>query len=185
MCNKKNFRAGHLKSVQLQDSGEKQHKCWTCDKMFTHKSSMKLHIWPHTGEKQFVCTICNMSFFRGTNLDFHIRTHTRVKPYACTHCDLSFSQEGSLIEHNKNQSGEITSFTPCVKSLSKHLFIRSLTWNYTPAKSHSVVPYVKILLFSILLCPFTKEHKLGLDHTPALTAEIILTFWFNWRNIGK
>ena len=44
----------------------------------------------HIGEKPYKCTHCEKSFSQKRYLDLHMMTHTGEKPCQCIHCDIPF-----------------------------------------------------------------------------------------------
>ncbi|PVV02267.1 hypothetical protein BB560_003285 [Smittium megazygosporum] len=76
-----------------------------CDKTFSQKAHLLIHLRTHMGMKPFKCEYpgCGKSFTQLGNLKTHYRRHTGEKPFACTvpNCPKSFSQSGNLKTHLK------------------------------------------------------------------------------------
>ena len=53
----------------------------------------------HTGEKTFKYKFCEKSFSNKGNLTIHVRTHTGEKPFKCNLSENSFSPKGDLTRH--------------------------------------------------------------------------------------
>ena len=50
-------------------------KCPKCDKIFSRKYSVAVHMRTHTGEKPYQCEVCKKQFTQKSNLTTHMRSH--------------------------------------------------------------------------------------------------------------
>ncbi|XP_067115595.1 uncharacterized protein [Osmerus mordax] len=91
---------------QRRHTGKTIHQCQQCNKRFSQKGNMVIHMRTHTGEKPYQCQRCNKRFSQKGNLVGHMKTHTGEKPYQCQECSKLFSQSGSLEKHMRIHTGE-------------------------------------------------------------------------------
>lgn len=82
---------------------KKRHHCDLpgCDKTFSQKTHLTIHLRAHTGNKPFPCRhpTCNQRFSQLGNLKTHERRHTGERPYQCTTCGRRFAQHGNERAH--------------------------------------------------------------------------------------
>ncbi|XP_041972163.1 gastrula zinc finger protein XlCGF57.1-like [Aricia agestis] len=94
---REHFRIAH-------SSHGRSFSCVTCDKKFTTKSTLAMHIKTHSGIKDYACSVCPKRFTRPSYLKAHCLTHTgqeKPRPFKCKHrdCDRAFSTKYSLLVH--------------------------------------------------------------------------------------
>ena len=60
-------------------AGERPYKCTECQKAFTQKNTLIIHMKKHSGEKNYECEHCGTSFVQKGNLKTHIkRVHEKA-----------------------------------------------------------------------------------------------------------
>ncbi|XP_041650866.1 zinc finger protein 2 homolog [Cheilinus undulatus] len=85
---------------------EKKFHCDLCDKSFTQKKALVIHIRSHTGERPYSCSTCDRCFSQRKTLVVHMRSHTGERPFSCPFCEKSFSVNGTLTRHIRVHTGE-------------------------------------------------------------------------------
>ncbi|XP_074657127.1 uncharacterized protein LOC141910295 [Tubulanus polymorphus] len=79
--------------------------CSLCDKKFTAKRYLALHLHRHDmraqGKKEFFCTLCDKGFTAKNSLNEHMNMHTGKRPYSCPFCPQKFPNSAGLFMHKK------------------------------------------------------------------------------------
>jgi len=104
ICNIDNCQKAFTMKSDLQlhifrHKGIKNYKCTVCEKSFVAQGQLALHMKRHKGVKKHQCTVCGKSFVEKNRLNVHMRVHTGEKPYKCDQCDKSYSQLRNLKKH--------------------------------------------------------------------------------------
>ncbi|XP_031621561.1 zinc finger protein 425-like [Contarinia nasturtii] len=99
-CDKKFTTKRHLKIHLKYHGDDKPLKCTICDSRFRTKQALKYHIIVHTNNFPFECTFCDKKFKHRIVKKVHERTHTNEKPYACSQCDYKSANIGNLNKHS-------------------------------------------------------------------------------------
>ena len=91
----------HEKKTNSVDGKQNQYKCDSCDKLFSRKEYVKIHVDAvHKGLKKHKCEPCNKSFSQAAHLKKHIHTvHEGHKDFKCESFGKSFTHTQSLKKH--------------------------------------------------------------------------------------
>jgi len=85
---------------------DRPYKCTECDKAFTVKGDLNIHMRTHRGERPYGCEECSMAFMYRHVLKNHMTTHTAERPFKCTECDSTYKTSANLFIHRKTHTGE-------------------------------------------------------------------------------
>ncbi|GBN66801.1 hypothetical protein AVEN_75696-1, partial [Araneus ventricosus] len=76
--------------TSFEYSGESNHSCSFCAKIFANKIKLRRHIGVHTGEKEFECGSCGCGFTMKYWLHKHLHSSSGKKPFICEGCGNGF-----------------------------------------------------------------------------------------------
>lgn len=93
-----------INHVAIRHTGEGQHKCVVCSKVYNRIALLNNHMQSHSDERPFVCDICGKAFKYSRNLKVHKILHTGEKPHVCDLCGQNYthltSWQNHMIKHH-------------------------------------------------------------------------------------
>ncbi|KAK2723160.1 gastrula zinc finger protein XlCGF57.1-like isoform X2 [Artemia franciscana] len=82
---------------------ETQYSCLTCQKVFTNKKELYIHLKLHSvvhKKMSFICVLCEKKFDTNHARTIHYKNdHPDEKPYRCEECGKGFSHKSTLYSH--------------------------------------------------------------------------------------
>ena len=106
ICEKRYSSKGSLKIHMRSHLGEKPHSCSLCQKLFKSKNGLKGHLLIHAGDRRHICSICGQGFVQAGQLNSHMTRHSSEKTHACEICQNMFKTKSELKNHMKSHSLE-------------------------------------------------------------------------------
>ena len=94
------FKAPVLNDVSLP------FKCRQCQKVFTQRIQLQMHVCPKEPYKPFQCGHCSLSFAQPSELRNHVVVHSSERPFKCGFCGRSFAGATTLNNHVRTHTGE-------------------------------------------------------------------------------
>ena len=145
LCSKLFSTNGNLKNhIMTIHKNIRPYKCsYTgCNKEYSNKSRLEVHIRTHTGARPYVCTICSKSFNEKGNLKTHQIFHSAERPFKCKYCEKTYKTNCHLKEHIEINHLNIKKFkcSICKCSFGRHstLLIHSRTHGKKNIEDNSV-----------------------------------------------
>ncbi|XP_076444000.1 uncharacterized protein LOC143282286 [Babylonia areolata] len=92
-------------SIRIDDSqcitygDQKRWQCELCNKSYTTKHNLVMHMLDHNGIKPHLCLVCGKYFKQLSHLNTHMLTHDKVRPHVCPSCGKGFTQISHLKRH--------------------------------------------------------------------------------------
>lgn len=103
-CNKTFSQRILLQMHVCKSVANKPYQCGHCAESFAQPNALRNHVITHSNDRPFKCGFCSRSFAGATTLNNHIRTHTGEKPFRCDKCGKEFSQATQLSRHLRTPS---------------------------------------------------------------------------------
>ncbi|XP_035293651.1 zinc finger protein 64 isoform X7 [Cricetulus griseus] len=86
--------------------GDKPHKCDFCDKCFSRKDNLTMHMRCHTSVKPHKCHLCDYAAVDSSSLKKHLRIHSDERPYKCQLCPYASRNSSQLTVHLRSHTGD-------------------------------------------------------------------------------
>lgn len=87
-------------------AGDKPHKCEVCNKCFSRKDKLKMHMRSHTGVKPYKCKHCDYAAADSSSLNKHQRIHSNERPFKCQICPYASRNSSQLTVHLRSHTGK-------------------------------------------------------------------------------
>ena len=81
-------------------------ECKICNKIFSSKGKLQVHVKNHNGELEFSCHLCEKKFAANYGLKKHLMTHE--KTFECKYCNKMFSRKDNLDKHMRTNHESVT-----------------------------------------------------------------------------
>ena len=80
--------------------------CLLCNKLFTSRYNIRMHLNTHTGRNVHTCPYCNIQFISRQSYESHIKVHGNSDSNAAgPHTDPNAAIASSKLEKDSNQNG--------------------------------------------------------------------------------
>ena len=76
-----------------------EYKCTICDKIFSHRSSLRVHKNSIHENKRYQCIFCNYIATQLGHLNGHVAAQHKGVKYKCKKCDQDFKYDSNLRKH--------------------------------------------------------------------------------------
>ncbi|XP_077391006.1 uncharacterized protein LOC144027397 isoform X2 [Festucalex cinctus] len=122
-----NMRNSRQRTKRRASSADAQFSCAMCNKAFTLKSNLTIHLKTHMNVRPFVCPMCGNAFTRRHHLKRHLNSHASGRrvpgrcektspfgavsthaehPISCLFCAKGFTKRSRLERHMTTHTGE-------------------------------------------------------------------------------
>jgi len=91
------------KHERTHDKNRERFFCDQCEKSYSTKTDLNIHLKVHKGEFPHSCTHpnCSKAFVRLSELYAHERTHDNILPHVCLQCGKRFREKSRLKRHQE------------------------------------------------------------------------------------
>lgn len=87
---------------------QKSFICYNCNKSFTSKIGLRIHVKLHTKQRAYKCNICDKTYTLLGSLNSHKRKHPEYHRFKCKICSKTFALAALLKTHLNKHAAEIS-----------------------------------------------------------------------------
>uniref|UniRef100_A0A8C6WZE4 C2H2-type domain-containing protein n=1 Tax=Neogobius melanostomus TaxID=47308 RepID=A0A8C6WZE4_9GOBI len=84
--------------------------CSICAKVFHQKIFLKRHMDRHNGQEPYLCEICGKGWPTEKYLQVHMIKHSDERPFTCDKCGMTFKSEATLKSHYRRKHTNVRPF---------------------------------------------------------------------------
>lgn len=124
---KMEFESLYTKLSHMKTCDKKTFACTHCDKKFSQKCYLTMHLRRVTGQTSVTCEICEKVCRDKGDFAIHMRSHSNVKPFKCSICPKAYKTSSARAAHLETHMEKGFTCTFCKtlfnsrRTLTKHV----------------------------------------------------------------